>query len=104
MFQGLLSPYIKKPPSEGQNVYSDNSGIFATDGANITDLVEPGDDIVSLIPEIDNTKKVDDIYIPIPTDFDTSTENPNEQSIVNDETLQLEHISEKEESFIYQLK
>lgn len=92
-------PTVRNLPFESQNTYStDNSGIFATDDANITDLVEPGDEIGSLIPEIDNTDVVDDISISIPTDLDTNSQNPNEESIVYDETLQSENISEKEDS------
>ncbi|XP_026320499.1 polynucleotide 5'-hydroxyl-kinase NOL9 [Hyposmocoma kahamanoa] len=90
-------PTVRNVPFESQNINSiDNSGIFTTEDENITDLVEPNDEIGSLIPEIDNTETVDDMEIP--TDLDTSSQNPNEESTVYDETLQSEDITEKEES------
>lgn len=90
-------PTVRNLPFESQNVYStDNSGIFRTEDADVTDLIEPSDEIGSLIPEVDNTDMVEDIDIP--TDLDTSPQNLNEASTVYDETLQSEDISEREES------
>lgn len=90
-------PTIRNVPFKSLTINStDNSGMFTTEDANITDLVEPGDEIGSLIPEIDNTEIVDDMDIP--TDLDTSSQNLNGESVVYNETLQSEDICEKEVS------